>query len=233
MCTVTYIPQPDGFVLTSNRDEKKFRPTLAPQIYIKNKTKLIYPKDKKAGGTWIAANKKGTCLVLLNGAFKNHQKKQSYRKSRGTILLEILEAECSVNFFNEIDLTNVEPFTLIVAQNNKLIELKWDETHKYRINHDVSMPCIWSSATLYNKEQHNLRKLWFKEFIKKQHTINEVNILDFHNNTQPENTDFGLVINHDNVLKTVSISQLIVKNNIIKMTYTDKINNTPIQTVLL
>ncbi|WP_299782641.1 NRDE family protein [uncultured Formosa sp.] len=233
MCTVTYIPQTDGFILTSNRDEKTHRPTLAPEIYIINNTRVVYPKDKQAGGTWIAGNEKGTCIVLLNGAFENHEKKENYRKSRGTILLEILDAEDVLNYFIEIDLTHIEPFTLIVAQHNKLTELKWDSRHKYRINYDVSQPFIWSSATLYNREQQDLRKQWFKDFIQKQNKIDDVNILKFHNNTQPSNNEYGLIINRNDVLTTVSISQLILKNNTIKMTYIDRINNTPIKEISL
>ncbi|WP_159024094.1 NRDE family protein [Formosa sp. L2A11] len=233
MCTVTYIPQPDGFVLTSNRDEKTKRPTLAPEVYTINNTRAVFPKDKQAGGTWIVGNEKGTCIVLLNGAFENHEKKENYRKSRGAILLEILAAEDVLNYFSEIDLTNIEPFTLIVAKHNMLTELKWDSRHKYRINHEVSVPFIWSSATLYNREQRDLRKQWFKDFIQKENKIDDVSILKFHNHTQPTNSEYGLVINRDDILTTVSISQLIFKNNTIKMTYIDKVNNSPIKEVSL
>jgi len=233
MCTVTYIPQTDGFILTSNRDEKKYRPTLPPRIYTEKAAKLVYPKDEKAGGTWIAANENGTCIVLLNGAFENHQKKQSYRKSRGAILLEAIEKENPIGYFNEINLFDIEPFTLIIAQNNHLIELKWDERNKHIIEHSPLETHIWSSATLYNQEQRNLRKHWFEDFVQKNNILDEEKIHDFHANTQPENTDYGLVINRDDTLKTVSISQLVFRNNKIKMTYMDKINNTPIKEILL
>jgi uncharacterized protein with NRDE domain len=229
MCTVTYVPQNDGFILTSNRDEKKYRPTISPKVYIENAIKLIYPKDVKAGGTWIAANKNGACIVLLNGAFENHQKKQSYRKSRGSILLEVIEAENPVDYFYDLNLNNIEPFTLIVIQKNQLVELKWDESTKYAIFHSISETHIWSSATLYNQEQRSLRKHWFEDFIKKNRPLDEEKIRFFHTNTQPENTEFGLVIDREDKIKTVSISQLIFNKNKIEMAYIDKIYNSPIK----
>lgn len=233
MCTVTYIPQNDGFILTSNRDEKTYRSTIPPKIYTEKATRLLYPKDKKAGGTWIVATENGTCIVLLNGAFENHQKKQSYRKSRGAILLEVIEAENPIDYFNETNLLDIEPFTLIIVQNNQLTEAKWDECNKHIIEHSTLETHIWSSATLYNQEQRSLRQLWFEEFIRKNNTLNEEKIHNFHAHTQPENNEFGLVINRDDMLKTVSISQLIFRNNKIKMTYIDTINNVATKEILL
>ena len=50
MCTVTYLPWRDGFILTHNRDEA---PTRSPWYIVREKRKndtLIFPKDIKAGG---------------------------------------------------------------------------------------------------------------------------------------------------------------------------------------
>lgn len=77
MCTVTYIPTKNGFCFTSNRDEKASRETIQPTIYINNGMELIYPKDKVAGGTWVAADGKNRIACLLNGAFEGHKKKRT------------------------------------------------------------------------------------------------------------------------------------------------------------
>ena len=233
MCTVTYIPQTDGFILTSNRDEEKHRPTIPPRIYTEKATILVYPKDEKGGGTWIAASKTGTCIVLLNGAFETHQKKQNYRKSRGAIVLEAIDTENPIDYFNKTNLLDIEPFTLIIIHSNQLTELKWDESQKHIIEHSTLETHIWSSATLYNQEQRDLRKSWFVDFLQKNKIRDEEKILSFHTNTHPENSKFGLVINRDNILKTVSISQLVFSNNKIKMRYIDKINNAPIKEISL
>jgi hypothetical protein len=54
------------------RDEKITRERALPptRIYIEGK-KIIFPKDPKAGGTWIAHNET-KIIVLLNGAQEKH-----------------------------------------------------------------------------------------------------------------------------------------------------------------
>lgn len=225
MCTVSFVPLKDRFVLTSNRDEKIARPTISPKIYAEKGIKLLYPKDEKAGGTWVVAKDEGTAIVLLNGAFENHKKKPNYLKSRGLILMEMIKASNPISHFSSISLKGVEPFTLIVFQNNKLVELKWDEKQKYAMEHSVSEPHIWSSSTLYNQVQRDLRSHWFEDFVQQNKNLSPKKILSFHKNTQPRNAEFGLVINRDDITKTLSITQLQLQNNHIEMTYVDMENN--------
>ena len=225
MCSVSFVPLEDGFLFTSNRDEKRFRPTIKPKIYIENKVKLLYPKDAKAGGTWIVAKEDGTCIVLLNGAFINHQKKEDYRKSRGVILKEIITAQDSLFCFTEMNLKQVEPFTLIIFHNTQLTEVKWDGIEKHILPKLINKPHFWSSATLYNSDQQGLRKQWFQDFCTSKSTLTIDNILSFHSNSHSENTEYGLVINRKDKTQTVSITQLVIKNNQVEMTYIDRVKN--------
>jgi uncharacterized protein with NRDE domain len=221
MCTVTFVPLPEGILLTSNRDEKKSRPTISPKIYNSINAKLLFPKDEKAGGTWIVAKNDGTIIVLLNGAFEKHQLKSTYSKSRGVVLLEVIESSNSLAFFKTTNLLGVEPFTLIVFQNQKLYELKWDEENKYIFEHDVTTTHIWSSSTLYSKEKREERKYWFEQFVAKNEVLTKDKILDFHQNTHSQNTEYGLVIDRGNELKTLSITQVLSIHNQITMDYID------------
>lgn len=226
MCTVSFIPLQNGFLLTSNRDEKIYRPTIAPQVYIENDLKLLYPKDEKAGGTWIVVKEDGTTIVLLNGAFVNHQKKENYSTSRGVILKEIIKAKQSLLHFQEMNLDNVEPFTLIIIQNNILTEVKWDEVEKHIIPRSIAKPHLWSSSTLYTRKQKNIRKLWFESFCRYNKPLSANKVLSFHTNSNADNTVYGLVIDRKNKIKTVSITQLLLKNSTVEMTYIDRISNT-------
>lgn len=47
MCTVTFYPTQNGFVLTSSRDEQKQRATFPPQFYQLNQEALFFQKIKK------------------------------------------------------------------------------------------------------------------------------------------------------------------------------------------
>jgi uncharacterized protein with NRDE domain len=94
MCTVTFLPLSDnGFVLTSNRDVGYQREKASdPKTYIEDDVSLHYPKDGKGGGTWIGTSRDNRLICLLNGGFENHIQQESYAKSRGLIVKELLVA---------------------------------------------------------------------------------------------------------------------------------------------
>lgn len=231
MCTVSFVPLKKDFLLTSNRDEKIYRHTIAPKVYSENEVKLLYPKDEKAGGTWIVAREDGTTVILLNGAYINHQKKPNYRESRGVILMEIIQAKHPLFHFQEMNLENIEPFMLIIFQDNILTEVKWDGNEKHIFEKSIKQPHIWSSATLYNRIQRNKRKEWFDHFCRHNNPLSVEKIRSFHTNTQSTNTEYGLVINREDKTKTVSITQILLKNSKLEMTYIDRINNTKIEKI--
>ena len=94
MCTVTYLPLGDtDFILTSNRDVPYAREKAEhPKTYIEDNVQLTYPKDGKAGGTWIGLSDKKRLLCILNGGFEYHTSRVGYRMSRGIILKALLKA---------------------------------------------------------------------------------------------------------------------------------------------
>src|ERR1044071_9417826 len=110
MCTVTFIPAGDKIYLTSNRDEKYWRSeALAPAAYQFPSGKILFPKDGDAGGTWMAVHENGNAIVFLNGGFTSHTPQPPYRKSRGLILLDLIESTAAYNSFLAINLNNIEP----------------------------------------------------------------------------------------------------------------------------
>ena len=91
MCTVTLIPTPENnFILTSNRDEAINRLTLQPEFYRVGSTRMLFPKDALAGGTWIGVSDKNTMICLLNGGFVTHQRKSSNRHRRVVLEKELM-----------------------------------------------------------------------------------------------------------------------------------------------
>ena len=166
MCTVSFINANGKIIITSNRDEQVIRPSaLPPKEYIINDKKIIFPKDAKAGGTWFAVNEKGTVLVLLNGADEKHTIQTSYRKSRGLIALDVISKDAPIGFWQEINLENIEPFTLIVYQNTALFQLRWNGISKETVLLDANKNHIWSSSTLYPKVIREERSQWFYDFL--------------------------------------------------------------------
>ncbi len=225
MCTVTYVPLPNGFCITSNRDEQIARPSaIPPKEYIINNQTIVFPKDQKAGGTWFAQSETAT-LVLLNGAAEKHIPKPYYRKSRGLIVLDLIASPNVLMTWNEIELNEIEPFTIVLYENHKLYQLQWNEVIKSTKEMPTNTTHIWSSSTLYSKEIREKRAEWFSQFLKDTETLSADELLHFHQFTENENTDFGLQINRNNILKTVSITQVVSSNGMSNIKYIDLLAN--------
>jgi hypothetical protein len=233
MCTVTYIPrlQDNSFILTSNRDEKAFRPTISPAIYRKGTIDIVFPKDEKAGGSWIAMNNQGKVNCLLNGGLISHQKQNFHTVSRGNVLVELTTSELSVSeYFSGKELVNVEPFTIVALEHKAgivttLIEFIWDGNTKYFRHLDSNDAHIWSSVTLYNNEHRKMRKEWFENFYNaNKEEITPEKIMDFHSGTHSKDDSINIMMQRTGGLKTVSITQISITDNRSKMSYFDLLN---------
>lgn len=214
MCTVSFVCANDKIIITSNRDEKVIRlSAIAPKNYILNGKNIIYPKDPKAGGTWFSVDENGSVLVLLNGADEKHTVQLPYRKSRGIIVLEMISSASPKEFWRKIDLDNIEPFTLILFQEKQLFQLRWNGIEKAATSLAINKKYIWSSSTLYSKPIREQRSDWFKAFLNSNPEITAAKMLHFHRYTEAENSQDGLVINRNDELKTLSITQAILEKN--------------------
>lgn len=225
MCTVSFIRLKDSVVITSNRDEHLGRENArAPSFYFEKGQKLIFPKDAKAGGTWFAARENGVVAVLLNGAFESHVAKPPYRKSRGLVLLDLVEANDPQLFFTELDLENIEPFTVVLYQPGSLHELRWNGKEKFAKQLNEHEHYIWASATLYTPEVIASRKALFEQFVNHSRDPEPGLVFDFHSNNQgdPEN---GFIINRQTGMKTFSITQAVVSSGAIRFLHADLLQN--------
>lgn len=221
MCTVSFVRVQDTAIITSNRDEHFQRENAtAPDFYQIQNKKLIFPKDAKAGGTWFAAADTGVVAVLLNGAFKKHIAQPPYRKSRGLVLLEIIETDEPLSFFRAIDLDNIEPFTIVLYQSGLLHELRWDGNEKHEKALNSNGNYIWSSSTLYTDEVIKHREGLFERFTHSTDLITSSTIYDFHagNNGDTEN---GFVINRPTGMKTFSITQAVMQDTTVNFLHAD------------
>ncbi len=220
MCTVTLIPtQENNFILTSNRDEAIHRKTLLPEFYQVNKTRMLFPKDALAGGTWIGLSDKNTLICLLNGGFEVHERLSAYRQSRGVVVKDLLEADNLEKAIQEYNYVGVEPFTIVAVNwqsDLSLFELVWDGQQKHLRSLEKETH-IWSSSTLYTNKMKGMREDWFETF-KNNNILTPGTLLDFHKNAGIGNKDVDLQIDRG-FLKTMSITQIIKNEEELTMRY--------------
>jgi hypothetical protein len=224
MCTVSFVSNNDSIIITSNRDEKVIRAAIEPKNYLINSKKIFFPKDKKSGGTWFAIDENANVLVLLNGAHEKHVDTGNYSKSRGLIVLELIGSKSPIESWKTIDLNKIEPFTLVLFQEQLLYQLRWNGKEKETIKLDNKQNYIWSSSTLYSEEIREKRAAWFTAFLDTKPDVNENELFNFHQYTEADNSEHGLVINRNDILKTLSITQTVIKKNKVEMLHHDLIN---------
>jgi len=225
MCTVSIVPVgSDQFILTTNRDERKARLTFEPVEEERGGQVLTYPKDAKSGGSWVCMSDRKVCC-LLNGAFEYHRSAGPYRKSRGLVLLEMCEGESTRAQFEQMNLHNIEQFTIVsieLLDAPVLMEYRWDGKEKHVKELDSKSRWIWSSATLYSAEIRAMREEWFALWSAQNETATKESILEFHRMERGGNKSDTLVMEREEFgLKTVSITQVFTSRDKTTMDYHD------------
>ena len=221
MCTVSFIPVKDGFYITTNRDEKNSRKTaLHPAAYIFNNQEMFFPKDADAGGTWIVMKENGDTAVLINGAFENHEPTPPYRQSRGIILLELFSTVSPSDAFEKKELDHIEPFTIILFEENRLYEFRWDGNKKY-FKPLEQKPYTWCSATLYTDAAIKIKEQLFASFLADKPMPDQKDILHFHNQADYAKFQNAHMQVNEALYSTVSITSILISKTSCSMYYLD------------
>lgn len=222
MCTVTYVPCRDRVYLSSNRDEKQIRPdALAPALYSFPSGNILFPRDSQAGGTWIGVHENGNAMVLLNGAWKAHIPNPPYRRSRGLILLDLLSNPSPADYFPEMDLDRIEPFTVVILDKGELYESRWDGTRRFRQKLDRNDAFIWSSSTLYDEGVVQKRAGWFSSWRADHPSPGWEDILHFHQFTGEGDPQNDLRMHRPGQVATVSVTSVKLQAGAAYMRYLD------------
>ncbi|MBK9336542.1 MAG: NRDE family protein [Lewinellaceae bacterium] len=225
MCTVTYLPTRAGYILTHNRDEA---PARSPK-HISRKTTdsdaLLFPMDTKAGGAWIVAARDGRVACLLNGAFVKHQHQPPYRRSRGLLLLDFFQWPQPDRFFEEYDLTDIEPFTLLIFLPGHVTELRWDGARRHRSDLSAEQPHFWCSATLYPPAMQVLRERVFYNWLQNSPPATSPRlsaaIFNLHLLGSVGDPENDYVMNRNGRVCTVSVTQVVQRGGTLRMRYRD------------
>ncbi|MDB4835062.1 NRDE family protein [Cyclobacteriaceae bacterium] len=230
MCTVTFLPKKRGFILTSNRDEdiKRASEVIFPNSFEFDEDIIVFPKDPRGGGSWIAADNKGKAVCLLNGGFEKHERKDSYRKSRGLVVIDAFGYDNTKSFASNYDFTGIEPFTLVVCEYEKgqtsLHQIVWDEKKVHYSKLDNKKPHIWSSSTLYTPEVRGQREAWFVDFLRRG-DFSIHGIKKFHQFGGEGDNANNLVMKRGDILSTVSITAIEIDDQGGEFQYQDLLKN--------
>ncbi len=222
MCTVSFIPSGNSFFFTSSRDEQVDRPMAdLPDLHEINGHTLLFPKDPKAGGSWIVLNESGHVGVMLNGAVKAHFPEPPYRKSRGLVLLDLIAHASPVDAFEDSDFKGIEPFTVILFEDEQLWAGKWDGRMKWMESLNSLKAYIWSSVTLYDPAAVLQREKWFSSWLAEQSYPGTLDIIHFHQKGGEGDPAYSILMNRNDQLFTNSISSIRLSKGSASFRYLD------------
>lgn len=229
MCTLTYVPQPGQSIITVNRDEAPSRAASDPIIREVNGRQFwLAPEPVSGGSNFVLDIINQRLLVLLNGAFKPHKHDPPYRKSRGVVMMEAFD-HGTLRALNAVyDFTDIEPFTLLSFQNMRWEELRWEGTEGHYSTPNADENAIWSSAKLYQPEVVTEREKAFHQYLKESRAVYPQQLFEIHRRPTDDPRGLGFRMNYEDRVKTVSVTQLILKEGRVSLRYIDLIRQ-PVQ----
>src|SRR6266446_1379970 len=116
MCTLTFVPTEDGYLVGMNRDELLTRRVaLPPKRFQRSGMEMVCPSEP-CGGTWIACNDRGNLLALLNWNASGSPLLGEKRKTRGLVIPELIgepDLHAADSHFYQMNLDGLFPFRLV------------------------------------------------------------------------------------------------------------------------
>jgi hypothetical protein len=221
MCTVTFIPRNNGFLLGANRDEQweRGRASTPPRLYSVGDTHVISPRDVH-GGTWIAVNEHGLAFALLN---RNHTgMSYSKQRSRGEVIRALLAAPSLAHarsLLQPASMRGMLPFTLLAfsAPERACLEQIWDG----RELHDRSPAWHahhWFSSGLSDERAETERSRIALEAARDpDHGSNDW-LRRFHRSHGPGPGPFSVCVHREDA-GTVSYTEILVAGGTVSMAY--------------
>lgn len=209
MCTVSWIHEPGGYHLLSNRDEKKTRLRATPPAErICDGVRYLSPCDGDHGGTWIAVNEYATGFCLLNGANVGGRDEvcASPRQSRGWLIPRIA---CSAGIEDALrriaycDPRSFAPFTLLLLEPGLPAAIaEWDGRELALLPYgDPFLPLISSSVAAEAVRAHR------REAFKRLHSQDAVDLRRYHS-SHHDGPSFRSPCMHREDAETVSFSHI-------------------------
>lgn len=222
MCTLTFVPRSDGFIVTSNRDESIRRGrALSPRVHLIAGQHVLMPQDPDKAGTWIAVSESGRVAVLLNGAFTRHKHEPPYRRSRGLVLLDAFAFDDLNRFVSAYDFAGIEPFTLITMTAEGITDVRWDGDATHLSTSSGRAPAVWCSAQMYSSRIQAATAERFSAFLARKPEASVLELIDFN---REESYDLKMRRAGESplpFLKTVSISSMQVAGRSATFRYID------------
>ncbi len=222
MCTLSFLPESEGYIVGMNCDELKSRAAAGgPAVHRMGLAKAIFAQES-TGGSWIAATSRGNLLALLNWNQTGEERLEPKERSRGEIIPSLLKEDTSEETeqtLSHTELRDVNPSRLvgIFPHEREIRQWKWDgvkvssHLHEWERNH-------WFSSSRSDVRAEKVRSGAYKMLWREGLQHPEVWLRKLHASHLPEAGAFSVCVHRDDA-STVSYTEVQCEKSGIKMTY--------------
>lgn len=219
MCTLSYLLTDNGYELFFNRDEQRTRPIALPPTEHEN---ALYPVDPQGNGTWLAVNKQGVSLALLNfyqACVPIGDDREQTFVSRGQLIPHLMAAidsternDSASTLLQALDLTIYQPFQLAIFPKNltkstaEVFFYQWDGKNLKLTKQQQPFTSSGVNFAYIEKQRKNK----FKELVCPKNATRE-QFKSFHLSQENEGSYSVNMERFD--AKTVSISHICVEQS--------------------
>jgi hypothetical protein len=221
MCTVTFIPRPNGYALGMSRDEKLTRVSaLPPARYCLGKYDAIFPSEPK-GGTWIGVNDARITFALINW-YSAPTRVTGRSVTRGEIVkftLPLDSADLADETLSHAPLSRINPFRLIgiFPAQRSLVEWRWDLEQVERLDFPWQTR-MWISSGFDEPGAQQTRSKTFRRALRQSSAMTVGWLRRLHRSHAPTLGPYSICMHRDDAA-TVSYTEIIVSENVTTMAY--------------
>jgi Transport and Golgi organisation 2 len=221
MCTLTFIPKPQGYLLGMNRDERLTREVALPPAAIASGLPAVYPRES-GGGTWIGSNAAGITFALLNQNPVSQTQLQTKERSRGEIIPSLLgysRFPKAMRNFQHMELRGMLPFVLIgiFPAEQTISQCHWDghELQFYRVGWEARH---WFSSGVSDEMARKVRASTCYEAWRRRDAASAEWLRGLHASHSPVRGSFSVCVHRPDAA-TVSYTEVSYPGGDLTMRY--------------
>ena len=220
MCSVSFVPREDGFVLAMNRDELISRvPALPPRVHHRGELTVLCPSEP-SGGTWIGVSSAGMAFSLLNWHSQPDRTGENLI-SRGEVIRALLSGSSSgaaASILKELPLRRMNPFRLVAISLSERLVTEWrsgaealtSKVHPWKRHH-------WFSSGFDEARAIEVRREICARFPGDLEDL--ATLRKLHATHLPTAGPFSLCMHRENAA-TISYTEICVCDHTASMSYT-------------
>ena len=220
MCTLTFIPDRNGYMLAMNRDERISRGISDPPAVTQHGgIEAVYPRDIE-GGTWIAVSGRGTVFALLN--WNDIPVLHNKTRSRGSLIPTLISCVSSHGahaMFKHLELQGILPFRLvgIFPDEEEVSEWRWDQA-SLECERFAWRPRQWCSSSLSDRNASRCRRAAYARDQEEADAGSIEWLRRLHASHDPGHGPFSTCVHRQDV-QTVSYTEIICTPEEVRCNY--------------